>query len=332
MGLSRRQLFQTLGIITDGPRIDPVIGAAYDAEERRLYDLQHDDTAVERKGAWHTAFHLSSFPGSEKECTRYRLYEMMNVPEPEPISQLGRSVMDMGRQLEYQIVYRLARAGKTISGSCPLEDGGPLHQTRFEVPELWTVGSTDMALDLRPEWRSVVVGDVKGKDHDVVSAMQVGVRKWDPEHYAQIQGYIFAAREFHVDMGWADMGLEPCDGGVLIYASRARPRHTKEFFFRYDEEFAMRAIERLHDAKSFFEDGVLPPREKEWRWTETPCDWCPFKKHACKPDIKADVTLLRDSKAIEFARSVNASYDYVAAREAVLDRWATHETAREEAA
>lgn len=332
MGISRLHLFRTLGIVRDGPHLDPQIEAAYVADEERLYAMQHDDTAIERGGAWHTSLHLSSFPGGDKVCMRSRLYELMNVPEVEPINPLGRSVMDIGKQLEYQIVYRMARAGLTIAGSCPVHDGAYMAQTRFELSDLWTTGSMDTAVDWRRwGWPSVLPIDVKGKDHEVVSAMRVGAREHDPDHYDQLQGYIWACRVFHEDMGWADMGLEPAEGGIILYASRQRPRHTHEFFFRFDEEFAHRAIERLMDTTSFFEDGVLPPRDKDWRWTEAPCDWCPYKKHVCKPDIKADVTRLDDSNAIEFARGVNKAYDYQAAREAVLERW-RNTTAREEAA
>jgi hypothetical protein len=205
-------------------------------------------------------------------------------------------------------------------------------QTRFEIPELWTVGSMDVALDLRPDWKSVLPMDVKGKDHEVVSLMRVGAKSYDPDHYPQIQGYIWACRTFHEEMGWADMGLEPAEGGIVMYASRQRPRWNKEFYFPYNEEFALQAMERLHDMKSFFEDGILPPREKEWRWTESPCDWCPFKKYACKPDIKADVSSLDQSSAIQFATGINQAYDYSKVREKVFSRWEQTTKEREEAA
>jgi hypothetical protein len=122
-------------------------------------------------------------------------------------------------------------------------------------------------------------------------------------------------------MGWADMGLLPARGGAILYAARNRPRQTREFYFPYDEEFCARAEANIARVKLHFLGGSLPQRDPSWRWTETPCDWCDFKKHACKPDVKADTIQITESKAIDFSLSVNPMYSYAEARDAVLSRW-----------
>jgi hypothetical protein len=321
LGIGRRELLAALGIIRDGPHVDPHTERAYRNEETRLWRAMIDDSERERGEPWHTSLHMSSFPGDEKSCLRSMLYGLMGVPEVEPISPLGRSVMHIGRALEAQIVYRWHREGLTVTGACPIYEGPEPPQTRFSMDEYWLTGSMDAALDLRPEWPYVLPIDVKGKDHEVVDKMRVGARSYDPEHYGQIQGYIHACRAHHEDMGWAAMGLKPAEGGVILYASRQRPRNTAEFYVPYDHVFATRALDNLKKIRAHFMANTLPERDASWRWTEAPCDWCPYKRDSCKPDTKAGVGELGNSTAIEFARSLQPTYDFSKRRKAVLERW-----------
>jgi hypothetical protein len=321
MNITRADFFRTLGVIRYGPNLDDFTERAYLQEEKRLWESQFDDTEEERGGLWHTSFHMSSWPGEEKSCVRSMLYGLMNIPEPDPISPMSRGIFHMGHALEYLTVYHWARAGLTISGSCPVYDGAKMVQTKFVVPDMWVTGSMDAVLDLRPDWEHALPVDVKGKDHHVIDQMKTGARSYDYEHYYQIQSYIHWCRVFHEEMGWADLGLKPAKGGIVYYASRQKPRHAQEFYFDYDPAFSMRAVAQINYAKELYLQGKLPPRDKSWRWTEAPCDWCAFKKHACKPDVKDDVVDLKESNAVAFAKSVNPAYEYEAARAAVLDRW-----------
>ena len=61
-------------------------------------------------------------------------------------------------------------------------------------------------------------------------------------------------------------------------------------------------------------------RPKEWRWTETPCRWCP-QKRMCKADIKADIVNVDQSCTVDFAKTVDQKYDPVKNRRMVIKRW-----------
>src|SRR6266542_4190964 len=106
-GLSRRELFANLGIVTGGPRLDGITDQAYrDWEEREW----------RRPSRPRTSFTASKV-GGEPRCARQALYRLMNVPSPEPIDPKGVAIMRQGMAAEDQIVYRWGRAGLTIAGS-----------------------------------------------------------------------------------------------------------------------------------------------------------------------------------------------------------------------
>lgn len=277
MGLSRRQFWMALGKVSDGPRLEPMTHRAYVTEEERIW-REVDESPHGRP--WHTSFHASQFPGgeSDKRCARKSLYVLMNTPEVEPFKPMNRAIMDIGQALERQIVYRWGRYGRTIGGSVPLSPNGPIYQLGLEDDEHWLTGSSDAVLDLRPHWDSVLPVDIKGKDQDKIDLMKIGALSYDLNHYLQIQAYMYLCRVNHISMGWDAMGLEPARGGVIFYASRQRPRHTAEFYVSYDEKFVEAGLARLREWKQLFLDNSLPERPKEWKWTEQPCKWCPFKK------------------------------------------------------
>jgi hypothetical protein len=122
-------------------------------------------------------------------------------------------------------------------------------------------------------------------------------------------------------MGWNELGLEPAIGGILYYVSRENPRNTFEFYFNANWPLINTALERLKEWKSYFLSDILPPRDKNWRWTEQPCRWCQEKKFVCKPDDKSNVSKLSESGALEWAQTIITSYNYDAIKEKVLARW-----------
>jgi len=69
-----------------------------------------------------------------------------------------------------------------------------------------------------------------------------------------------------------------------------------------------------------FINDELPPRPKEWRWTEEPCKWNPYKK-LCKQDHKDGVVKLSESNAVKFALEHDPSYNIDKIRKRVTDRW-----------
>lgn len=340
-GLSRFEFFAGLGRIRV---VDPLTDEAYRRAETEIHKGDLDSSP--HGSPWHTSFHASKFPGDdERACGRYAVYSLMNVPEPEPISPEGRAVMDASKDLERQLVQRWYDNGRLLSAP-PDAD----LQTGFEDPRYWLTGSTD-AVKLPPNWHRPHVVEVKSKDDDVVMEMMGGKRRWDEAHRRQLLVQIGLAHAAHpwrsvmvcsdcwrlVERGeevWEcpvhgaeaqvqGVNLEPPRTGSLYYASRDRPRRSCEFFFTLDEEFMELGRAKLAEWRGYFERDELPPRPfTKGGWSLKPCQWCPMKKHVCKPDTTKKIERIQDSDAFHgYVQGLRPSYDYEETRQAVLDRW-----------
>lgn len=312
MPLSRLELLKALNIVKDGPDLEKLTTKLM---------VQFEEKEWRESTRATTSFFASQFPGEEKSCERRMLYSLMNLPEVNPVSPKLRGMSIMGNSVEYLIVHRWAVGGITLSGSVPLHYGDPIEQTKFEDEETLLSGATDAILDLRPEYDSVLPVDIKSKDHDVVKQMQVGARSYDPKHYLQVQAYIYFCRKFHDDMGWGSTNLSLAKGGIIYYVSRQDPTFSKQFYIAYDSAIIDKAIKTLKKTKENFYLNKLPARPKDWKWSEEPCKWCPFKKEACKKDWKAGVEELDKSNGIEFAKMVKPSYDYDEVKSKIEERW-----------
>src|SRR6186997_1497323 len=99
---TREELFGRVGLIRFGPDLDAVTEQAYLLQEEKERKQRMEKEPGGR------AFYASMFPGGKDElrCPRLALYNMMNIPEPEPISPSGRAIMNMGNAAEKQIVWR----------------------------------------------------------------------------------------------------------------------------------------------------------------------------------------------------------------------------------
>jgi hypothetical protein len=124
-------------------------------------------------------------------------------------------------------------------------------------------------------------------------------------------------------MGWDKLGLQPAKGGIIYYVSRQDPTNTHEFYVEADGMLMADANAVIAAAKECFIEDRLPPRPKDWKWSESPCQYCDFKKFACKPDDKAGITVLSETNGIAFAKTVRDEYDPDETREKVLKRWET---------
>lgn len=267
-----------------------------------------------------TSFWASSFPIDDKSCLRSALYNLLSVPDPVPFSAHGRAITEMGKAAEYQIVYRWGKAGKTIGGAMPLRYGDHIGQLSFEDPDTWLSGSLDAVLDMRPEFDSVLPIDIKSKSDEAIKKMRLNAQNYERKHYAQVQAYIYFCNLYHEEMGWADMGLQPARSGCLFYVSRENPRNTFEYHFAADWSLINKATQTLRECKHHYLSDTLPPRAKEWKWSEEPCKYCNFKKFGCKPDTKENVKQISQSNIIEWASTVR-SYSLEDAKEKVLARW-----------
>lgn len=304
---------------------------AYDLREQKIWE--HNLDSAPHGQPWHTSFHASRFPADpEKACGRQALYGLMDLPPAEPGNQYLRAIGDAGKAIEDEYTARWEEADMLLSRPPTSK-----YQTGYADPRFWLSGNLDAVL--RPAgWNRGHVVDIKSKDHDVIDQMRRGARSYEPAHYYQVQVYLGFLQQFYMDLyeDYADrlsvrddtayfppkmFGLtDPPDSGSILYVSRNRPRHTYEFSFAYDPEVWNRGTARLHDYKMEFINDVLPPRPKDWRWLEQPCQYCNFKK-LCKADEKAGVTTISGSGVIPAAKKLKPSYDYDTARAAVLNRW-----------
>lgn len=317
--MDRKSFFKHFGVIKDHPDLDKITDDAYKQLELKNWTENLNSSPHGRP--WFTSFHASSFPDREKPCGRLALYSMLDVPQSEPTPNILVATGGIGQAVEYQIVYRWGVAGLTIGGSVPLWDGASATQCRFEDDSTWLTGSSDAILDLRPQLDYVVPVDVKSKNNEVVQEMRLGQRSYEEKHYLQLQAYLYLCNIFHRDMGWEAMGLKPAEGGYIYYASRQNPRIAHAFFIDIDRELIERNTALLREWRQNYLDNYLPPRIKDWRWTEEPCKWCPMKKHACKPDNKHKIETLEESHGVEFAKQLRPKYNFDEIREEVIKRW-----------
>lgn len=298
-------MFRSLGVIKDGPELDKWTKLAFDAEEERRW---------EEEQYFISSFHASSYPGQEKSCARKSLYKLMNFPEPEPISAKGIGIMGVGKCVEELIVERWSKMGIVLGPTYP-------QQLRIEEENLWLTGYLDAPLDLRPEWPAVLPVEIKSKKNTVIEYMKVGGQSYDEAHYMQLQAYLFYCIKNHYELGWGELGLEPATGGIIYYVSREDPRNTHEFYVEADGFLMAEANGKLAAWKEHFENDRLPARPKEWKWTEEPCKWCPFKKNVCKPDDKDGIVNLTESHGVEFAQEHTPSYNAEEIQRRVKEKW-----------
>jgi hypothetical protein len=315
------ELFKKLGIIKDFPDLDKITEKAYIDLEEKIWRENLESSP--HGHPWFSSFHASSFPGGEKPCGRLAMYTMMDIPQDKPIEPFLRAVADIGKAVEYQIVYRWAKAGILLGVDTPNWDGEQMTQVKFSDPSTWLTGASDAILDLRPEYDSVLPVDIKSKKHDVVEDMIYGRKSYEEKHFLQVQAYMYLCNIFHEEMGWKDMGLRPAKGAFIFYASRQDPRKTKEFYIPIDWEIINNGISLLKDWKEGFQSETLPERPKDWLWTQDPCKWCWAKKSSCKPDYQAKVKSLRESKSIDVAKKLRKNYSFEETKREVLERWHT---------
>src|SRR5574342_643499 len=279
MGITRNELFKSLGVIKEGPQLDLWTEKAYAQEEERKWREEPYFT---------TSFHCTSFPGAEKNCRCYQLYKLMNIPEDKPVSPKGIGIMTVGKCVEEQIVERWDKAGILL--------GSSKKQLKIEDENTWLSGYIDAVLDLRPEWNSALPIEIKSKSNKVIEYMKVGGQSYDLKHYYQLQSYLWYCATRHDDFGWDKLGLLPAKGGIIYYVSREDPRNTHEFYVQNDPALWLTALHRLKVWREMFLNDELPERPKEWRWTEEPCKWNPYKK-LCKADAKEGIVKLSESNA-----------------------------------
>lgn len=300
-GLSRAQLFRRLHVFNI---IDPILESEYG---RHAMDEHGPD-----RDPWHTAFHASSFPyPAELGCGRKAVYALSNFGKEDSISTQSRAIMEAGVDIELRQVTRFHTAGVLLSEA----PGEP--QTTYVDPAHWLVGHSD-AVILPPGWQSPHPVEIKGKDHEAVLDMLGGKKQYDPPHLAQVMCYMYLGRRYE----WRLNGklLLPIEDGSILYVSRARPRTTAEFYFRYDEPGVQKSLALLASWIDDFVDNKLPGRPNEWRWTQEPCKWCSYKR-GCKVDLKARVDTISESCLHDATKKADPSYDNAKTREKVLNRW-----------
>jgi CRISPR/Cas system-associated exonuclease Cas4 (RecB family) len=305
--VNRRELFERAGIIEpSGPRLHKrTIKAHMEFEQAQL-----------NEGFFHSSFWGGSFPAVEKPCGRLAMYKLMNLPETDPATPKLAATSHQGLAAEAFVTKRWAAAGMSLVHPKLPSD----KQLRLKDSSIWLSSAIDDVLDLRPDWDCVTPVDVKSKADRIIDEMRHGTTSWQPEHRAQVVCYTYLCRLHHVAEGWDALGLRPAEGGFLYYVSRDNPAHGIELWVEYNEDEVVEAVATLAVWQENFLNEKLPPRDKNWRWMETPCKWCDFKK-VCKDDMRNGVEELKQSRAIELALAADPQYNFDEVKKKVTKRW-----------
>lgn len=318
---SRTEMFSRMQLIRV---LDPVTDKAYKQVEEERHQSRDGDSP--HGEPWHVSFHGSQFPGDDPmACPRQALYRMIDLPNATPFNRNARTVMAAGKAIEVELVQTWHDAGILLS-----EPPTAPVQTGFEMEDSWLTASTDAIIHLpNTNWPTPV--EIKSKYHEVIEKMRVGAQGPDPGHISQTKveiAFVRAAQE----AGEAWTGMDLCDHGFIYYLSRDKPSCTAEFRVDYDPHFFEAGLQRLKEWKQMFMEDVLPelkPPQKittrshpnGWRWSYQPCQWCPFKR-TCQLDHQQRITTLSESTGLARAKLVQEDYDFDAAKQRVLDRWA----------
>jgi hypothetical protein len=220
--------------------------------------------------------------------------------------------MEAGLDIEDRLVKRLERAGVLLSEPPESE-----YQTNFKEKNVWLSGSSD-AIIKPPRINRPYVIEIKTKYQRIIDEMKAGERGYDAQHKNQVMTYISLVHKYGKEY-WPE--LDDCISGSILYVSRDNPSDTCEFKFNYDPKWWEEGQARLLDWKELFIEGTLPDKPEGFMWSKGACQYCDFKKNACKPDYQQGVTKLAESNGIEFAKSLRKGYDYEETRQQVLNRW-----------
>ena len=303
MGLSRGEFFGRVGLLQE---VDPITNAAYKFIE--MLEAAKPNVGHGRNQAWHTSFHGSAFPGNDPyACGRKALYGLMDIPR-QPFSRQSRQIMDAGKDIENQLVWRWYNAGFLASAPPDQE------QTGFEDLEHWLTSTVDsIVVPLRSDEQ--IVAEVKSKYAYDISEMQRLIRGPDAAHVRQVKVQIGLAHErgpvavmrcynsgrigirvvLHdasrngsqvrlmcpqhgSDRCLKDAILLPPRYGFLYYVSRDNPVDTFEYYFEYDPAFMEAGRKQLAAWKAWWKEGLLPQTHYEdkryshpfnWTWTKS---------------------------------------------------------------
>lgn len=298
MGMSRGEMYSELGLIRI---MEPLIEKVYKDYADRQYKGQMAHLDSPHGDPWHTGFHASSFPGGdEMACPRESLYSMMGISQDKPFSPKSLKMMQMGKDVENDLVWKLYEFGILLS---PTPDN-PI-QMGFKDGDYWLSGNLD-ALIAHPGLGRPHVIECKMKYAEVVQEMLDRVQGPDPKHVKQLKTYICFMR---AKIAEQFPNMEPLRDGTIVYISRDNPDVTAEFLVEYDESFMEEGLKQLAEWKEFYRQGILPSTTPDkrnpmgFRWTYPPCNWCDFGQ-TCRKDHKAGVTKLADSHGIEFSQNV----------------------------
>lgn len=306
--MNRKELFERAGILEpSGPRLHKRTIKAYMAYEQDQLG----------EGFFHSSFWGGAFPAVEKPCGRKAMYNLMNLPKTDPASPKLAGTSHQGLAAEAFVTARWAAAGMSLVQPVGTKKRS---QLRLKDKTVWLSTAIDDVLDLRPDWDCATPVDVKSKADRIIDDMKLGGTMWQPEHRAQVICYTYLIRKFHVELGYAKLGLRPAEGGFIYYVSRDNPAHGIEFWVEYDEEEVDVALSLLAEWRENYIEGILPPRDKSWRWMEQPCKWCDFKK-ICKEDNRNGIERLEDSVALPLALVADPQYNFGEVKEQVIKRW-----------
>jgi hypothetical protein len=348
--VGRMELFARLGRVTVA---EAMIDEAYEYSAEQQWRNRHLDNP--HGDSWFTSMHVSSFPGGDpRPCPRKLAYGLMAFAETETLPQKAAAAGRVGIASEDWIVSMLGLEGRLLSASVDAE-----HQIGFEDADHWLTGSPDI-ICLPKFWNRPLVIEAKSAYLDVVQEMRNLQRPCIAGHARQCQGYVdigyhvspklwprvvvckhtwrlaeegiepvidaMVCRDHGIgaDSGCLiEIELQPIQSGVVLYSARDHLEIRKSWYFERDEQRFQRGLGVLRQVQSHYAKDEIPPHPFGGKqWSAEPCKYCSMKKNVCKPDHLAGVTKLTESHGVDWSKGTyGESYDPIAIRQAVLERW-----------
>ena len=355
MGLSRLELFARLGRVRV---VEPMAAAAY---QRLLEDEWRNGGLDHHGDSWRGSMRGSQFPGDDpRPCARQFAYWLMDIPEAEPTRRDVHGTAYVGQAIEDDLIKTLGFDGRVLSTRPYLseeykhlgfEDADHWLTATPDIVVLPPFWHRPHVVEVKSKDTEVINDMQNGRrlfdpGHRLQAIASLGLlseimadedtrellfpRVHVCRHTWRLADVIegedssmYFCRDHQDGLDClTEIELGPPMTASIYYHSLERPRVTQEWFLELPDGFMESGRRVLRQALEHFERRELPQHPFGGKgWSELPCKWCDFKKHACKPDHKAGITAMEESNGIAFAQEIRPGYDFEAVHSAVIERW-----------
>ncbi len=357
MGLSREELWNLL----DGapqPIFEPLINSIYELEGHRELTQERAPHGEPWATSFHASAFPGDDPVA---CGRLAVYGLLDPPRSEPLSPFLIAMFELGSNLEHSWVRRLREYGVLLSADVTGDEDYqtgftdeehwltgatdaiilPPHSSKAHVLEIKTTSHEKILKMLDsgevPRAHGKYLRQIKtyiGMAHEQLFSPTVSICKKSGLLMLNDGQRWCAARRRDVDRPHASLHdgncdpelivVQPPNDGTLVYSSREEPLKIASFNVRYDPTFMAAGREKLARWRDSFVAGEIPEHplaHAKAKWSVAPCDFCLLKRDVCKPDYQQKISALSSSNLIDWARSVDPTWNFDEKRAAVLNRW-----------